>query len=83
MLKINKNQISLVVTSVRDAIEYTSIKIENSSDEDEITDLEEYLVSLGLLEAWIEEEYRKLEKTESGMIPYNLLNPGIHLVDDD
>lgn len=70
MLTIEKNQLSLLVSAVRDAIRYNEGFL-NSETIRDVSDYEEHLVCLENFAEWIEERYRELEKTNPELLKYD------------
>ena len=71
-LNIGKHNLSLMISAVRDAIMAAQRTIDDPATA-EIEDWEEYLVGLSNLEHVLESEYRRLEKLDPLMIPFDTL----------
>lgn len=76
MITISDGFAPLLVAALRDAHERCSELIERHQVGD-VTDLEEYLMHLGLLEGEVRSQYMALQKQNPNMIPYEKLWPEV------
>ena len=73
MISVSPNLATLMVAAIRDAMKYNEGLLRSETIRD-VTDIEEYLVSLGMLEMEVKRQYEKMEKDE-GLPPYESLWP--------
>ncbi len=70
MLQISRPHLILLVSALNDAIKYNEAFLESETIRD-VSDYEEHLLNLENFQSWIEAEYKKLEKSEPGLIKYD------------
>ncbi len=73
MISISANLAPLMVTAIRDAMKYNEGLL-NSETIPDVTDIEEYLVSLGMLEMEVKRQYEAIQQEQS-LPPYESLWP--------
>lgn len=64
----------MLISALRDATQYISELID-ATEVGDVSDLEEYLIHLGSLEAEVREQYKRLAKSDPQMIAYEQLWP--------
>jgi hypothetical protein len=74
MINVSKGMAPVLISALRDATKYISERIEVTEVGD-VSDLEEYLIHLGNLEAEVREQYEALAKSDPQMIAYEKLWP--------
>lgn len=74
MISISKGMAPVLVSALRDATKNVADRIE-ATEVGDVSDLEEYLVQLGNLEAEVRKQYEQLAKADSQMIAYEKLWP--------
>jgi hypothetical protein len=74
MITINDALAPVLVAAIRDAYKLHSEAIDKTEVGD-VSDMEEFLVSLGTLEAEVRRQYIQLETQNRQMIPYRKLWP--------
>jgi hypothetical protein len=70
MLDISKPHLWLLVSALRDAIRFNERFLESEVIKD-ISDYEDYMVCLENFAAWVEQEYRRLEKEHPDLMKYD------------
>ena len=74
MISISNVMAPVLVSALRDATKYITQRIDATQVGD-VSDLEEYLIHLGNLEAEVREQYEQLSKLDPQMIAYEKLWP--------
>jgi hypothetical protein len=74
VINISDGLAPVLVAALRDSFKCRSDAVDNSEVGD-VSDLEQFLVSLGLLEAEVRKQYLALQKQHPEMIPYAELWP--------
>lgn len=74
MITISDGLAPVLVAALRDSFKYRSDAIDGNEVGD-VSDLEEFLVSLGLLEGEVRKQYLAIQKQNPQMIPYEELWP--------
>jgi hypothetical protein len=69
MLDISKPHLALLVSAVNDAIKYNESFLHSETIRD-VSDYEEHLLCLENFQAWLEDEYRKLQKKNPDLLAY-------------
>ena len=72
MIKINEVLAPVLVAAIRDATKYNYALSESKTIKD-LSDIEEFIISLGNLEMEVKKQYEILEIQSEQMIPYNEL----------
>ncbi|WP_308366975.1 MULTISPECIES: hypothetical protein [unclassified Microbulbifer] len=68
-LEISSQYLMLIVSALNDAIKYNERFLESETIRD-TSDYEEHLLCLELCQSWLEDEYKKIAKENSGLMPY-------------
>lgn len=76
MITISDGLAAVLVTALRDSFQRRS-DIIDTNEVGDISDVEEFLVHLGLLEGEVRKQYLALQKQNPKMIPYGDLWPEI------
>lgn len=76
MITISDGFAAVLVTALRDSFQRRS-EIIDSNEVGDVTELEEFLVHLGLLEGEVRKQYLALRKQNPKMIPYVELWPEV------
>lgn len=74
MLEIEKRDLALLVSAIRDAVIYNQQLLRSETLRD-VEDVEEYLASLEFFQHRIKESYQKLEKTNKDLFRYSEIVP--------
>lgn len=74
MISISDALAPVLVAALRDSFKYRSDVIDGNEVGD-VSDVEEFLVSLGLLEGEVRKQYLALQKQNPSLIPYEVLWP--------
>ena len=74
MITISNVLAPVLVSALRDATKYVTARIDATQVGD-VSDLEEYLMHLGNLEAEIREQYEREAKSDQQLIAYDKLWP--------
>ena len=69
MLNISKSNLALLVSSVEDAIKY-NVAFLNSETIKDNSDYEEHLLCLENFRAWLEGEYKRLQKVNPDLLTH-------------
>ena len=69
-LDISRSHLILLVSALNDAIKYNEAFLRSETIKD-VSDYEEHLLCLENLQNWLEDEYKKLEKQDSGLMKYD------------
>lgn len=72
MIKIQRGLAPLLVAAIRDAMRYNKGLV-NSETVKDVTDIEEFLLSLGLLEMEVRSQYEKMAADDASMPSYGTL----------
>lgn len=72
MITISNPMATMLVSAIRDAIQYTSRRIEQTEVGD-VSSLEEYLIHLGNLEAEVRLQYEREQRNDSQLLPYDVV----------
>ncbi len=70
MLELSKPHLALMVSALNDAIKYNEGFLKSETIRD-VTDYEDHLLCLENFQAWLEEEYKKLEVNHKDLVPYD------------
>ena len=68
-LEISEQYLILMVSALNDAIKFNERFLHSETIKD-ISDYEEHLLCLENFQAWLEDEYKKLEKSNPDMMKY-------------
>lgn len=74
MITINDGFAAVLVTALHDSLQRRS-EIIDRNEVGDVTDVEEFLVHLGLLEGEVRKQYLALQQKNPKMIPYEKLWP--------
>jgi hypothetical protein len=74
MITISETLAPVLVAAIRDAYKLHSDRVD-ATEVGDVTDLEEFLISLSILEGEVRAQYLALEKANKQMIPYRKLWP--------
>jgi hypothetical protein len=74
MLVLDKNQLSLLISAVRDAIRYNEGFLRSETIRD-VSDYEEHILCLENFAEWLRDQYRALEKQHPDLRPYDEIAP--------
>lgn len=72
MLEISRPHLVLLVSALNDAIKFREGMLKSDTVCD-MADSEEHLLQLELFQQWLEEEYKKLEKTQPDLMKYDVV----------
>lgn len=70
MLNISKPHLALLVSAVEDAIKYNAAFLNSETIKDK-SDYEEHLLCLENFRAWLEGEYRRLQKENPDLLTHD------------
>ena len=70
MLTVSASHLPLLVSAIQDAIRYNEELLRSETVHD-VSDHEEHLLCLENLAAWLEGEYRRLQKEHPDLIVYD------------
>jgi hypothetical protein len=76
LITISAGLAPILVAALRDSFKHRS-EVVHSNEVGDVSDVEEFLVSLGLLEGEVRKQYLALQRANPQMIPYRELWPEI------